>query len=131
MSPIQEGVTTTNNSVDFELLESLEGLAADEFPTLIQRYLHDAEKYIETMDNAYWILSFQELFDAAHSFKGSSGTLAANYLYEFCCELEQACLESSPSLRKIGHLLNAIQMEFERVKMALLHYCNLATETQP
>jgi len=110
------------HAIDVELLKSLEELAGGEFPAIVQRYLLATEKQLAAMEKAYLSLSYTKIFECVHSLKGSSGTLAANNLYELCFDLEQACSVMKPDLRKVGSLLDAIQQEFQRVRTALIHY---------
>jgi len=108
-------------AVDKESLDILQHLVGKDFPSVITRYLKDSEYYIQQMDAAFKKASYRDLFDLAHTLKGSSGTLSADRLYDICTALEQAAMNPS-SFCQLAQLLNSIESEFQQVKRALLEY---------
>ena len=108
-------------TIDRESLNILQHLVGNEFPSVIGRYLNDSEYYIQEMDLAFKKASYGDLYQLAHTLKGSSGTLSANRLHDICAELEQRAMAPS-SFGQLAQLLNAIESEFQQVKTALMEY---------
>lgn len=112
--------------IDQDDLRSLAELVAEEFPAVVGRFLTEAEKQIQHMEDAYLNVSYPELFSAAHRFKGSCGALTAYRLYEHCADLERVTSGDKVSATQVARLLNTIQDEYQQVKAALQHSLEVA-----
>ena len=108
-------------SIDRESLDILRHLVGKDFSSVVTRYLNDSEYYIQQLDAAFKNASYREIFDLAHTLKGSSGTLSASRLHDICADLELA-INRNASFGQLAQLLNAVDSEFQLVKKALQEY---------
>ena len=85
---------------------------------LIGQFLREAPDRIERLRTAVTQVDADALRMAAHSLKGSSGTLGANNLASICGSLETQAKTGSID-QKAGEMLSRIVDEFARVREAL------------
>jgi len=117
-APVTE---TETDAVDMAVLLSFEELQEDHEASLvvelIELYLHDASVKIDAIRQAVAQVDAESLKIAAHSLKGSSGTLGIRQLALICDELE--FLEDAGSTPAANGLLQRLEVEFVRVQEAL------------
>jgi HPt (histidine-containing phosphotransfer) domain-containing protein len=83
----------------------------DEFPTLVDTFLADAEERLQGLSVA---VNATQILETAHSFKGSSSNMGAIRLAELCHDLEQRAKEKN--LSGIEVLVAEIAREFAVVR---------------
>lgn len=112
---------TINNSSDNSLLSRLRELEQEtdnEFVLeLIDIYLTETPKQIQTINAAINTQDFHTLTIASHTLKGSSLNLGAKQLGALCFSLEE--LGRSGKIIPEGTSIKEIEAEFERVKNML------------
>ncbi|HEV8700594.1 MAG TPA: response regulator [Candidatus Polarisedimenticolia bacterium] len=84
---------------------------------LIDKFFEEAPARLATLSDAALRGDREALVKAAHSLKGSSGTLGARELSEMCAGLEEC--GKAGRLNEAGLRLSAIQKEYDRVRKAL------------
>lgn len=114
------------SSVDLSHL--LDAGMQDILPQLVDTFLQSAAENIERANKALTDSNATELFQAAHSLKGSSANLGATHLTELSQKLEEA--GRSGSLQSGSALLAQIEQELVRVRRDLLAHVNNA-KTSP
>jgi two-component system sensor histidine kinase/response regulator len=107
--------------VDIAVLLSFEELqedgGADLVVELIALYLQDAPVKIDAIRQAVMTADGESVKRAAHSLKGSSGTLGIRQLASVCGELE--CLADAGLTPRANGMLHRLENEFVRVQEAL------------
>ncbi|MCB1684385.1 MAG: Hpt domain-containing protein [Pseudomonadales bacterium] len=74
--------------LDPELLAELEVIMEEEFPTLLETFLADAQKHYQQIGSTWRNDDLDGLRRSAHSLKGSSANIGAGALAELCSTLE-------------------------------------------
>jgi len=97
--------------LDRDILNALQEVMEDEYPTLLDTFLSDSEERLRILRKAE---DAAQLMNAAHSFKGSSSNMGAIRLAELCHELEQRAKQKS--LAGIEKLVDEIDDEFTFVR---------------
>lgn len=114
------GADAETDSVDMTVLLSFAELQQDNevdlVGELIDLYLHDAPLQIAAIQNAVASADPRSLQHAAHSLRGSSGTLGVLQLASVCEELEYLT-NDEPGITAALHRL---EVEFVRVQEALI-----------
>lgn len=87
---------------------------------LIDIFLEDAPKKVETIESAARIKDADALQDAAHPLKSSSASLGAKLFSELCQQLEEMGVRGELDGAEEG--AEALAAEFERVEKALSNY---------
>jgi HPt (histidine-containing phosphotransfer) domain-containing protein len=117
-------MTTTNIDSDNPLLIRLQDLVREtdfEFVLeLIDIYLSETPKQIQTIMTAITGQNLTSLTIAAHTLKGSSLNLGAKQLGAFCFKLEGLGRSGQPI--PVGTNTREIETEFELVKTMLLDF---------
>jgi HPt (histidine-containing phosphotransfer) domain-containing protein len=106
MNHIDHGLTATNGdlsrhlaptrltspSVDLSALEMLDGMQEPGQPDLVAEliglFLEDSEKQMKLIDAGLAAQNALQVQQAAHSLKGSSGSMGARLVADVCVELE-------------------------------------------
>jgi len=92
--------------LDLELLAELEEIMEEEFPTLLETFLADAQKHYQQIGSTWQNVDFDGLRRSAHSLKGSSANIGASALADLCATLEaQAHAQETGSTEACIHLL--------------------------
>lgn len=116
------GADVESQSVDMTVLLSFEELQRDNetdlLVKLIALYLQDAPERIDAIRKAVAKADQDSLRRAAHSLKGSSGTLGVRQLATICEELE--FLADDEMTASITEALQRLEAEFVRVQDALI-----------
>jgi HPt (histidine-containing phosphotransfer) domain-containing protein len=116
------GADVESESVDMTVLLSFEELQRDSegdlLVELIALYLQDAPERIDAIRTAVAKADRDSLRRAAHSLKGSSGTLGVRQLATICEELE--CLANDKLTPSMTAALHRLEAEFVRVQAALI-----------
>jgi len=119
--PSEQVTETETDAVDMAVLLSFEELQEDNEASLvaelIELYLHDASVKIDAIRQAVAQTESASLKSAAHSLKGSSGTLGVHQLALICEELE--FLDDAGSTPAAKGLLQRLEVEFVRVQEVL------------
>ena len=99
------------------LYDILDGDVQKGMMEVIESYTEGASKLIEAMATAVKESDADSLYRAAHTLKGSSGTIGATTLESMCKELVD--LARSGSTSPASGWKQQIEDEYERVKKAL------------
>jgi two-component system sensor histidine kinase/response regulator len=84
---------------------------------VIEAYLKEASRLLQTLREAVEKADGEAIRKAAHTLKSSSANLGAQKLSSFCKELEAMGLEKS--MQKAALLLSKTIMEYETVEKTL------------
>lgn len=103
--------------VDLEALAALKDIMEDEFTSLVQTYLTDAQTRIALLHELLAAQDLDEIRKNAHSLKGSSSNLGASLLTDLCFQVEQQSKENQAE--GLDVLLKQVSEEFTLVKEAL------------
>ncbi len=118
---------TENDAVDMTVLLSFEDGETDLVVELIDLYLQDAPVRIEAIKEAVAKSDGAALKRAAHSLKGSSGTLGVRQLAAVCDVLERLANDSLTP--EAAAMLHRLETEFARVQEAMLSERQRSTRT--
>ncbi len=107
------------NRTIFDLEVIMERVFGDKefLKELIEIFLNDTPLHIREIRTAYKAKDLAEVQRVAHTIKGSSGNFAALSLQKTALSLEQTC--KAGDYRKIGLLIDTIELEFEILKKEL------------
>ena len=109
-----------NDAVDISLLTSLEGATLEGEPglvvELIDLYFDDVPQKLKAIGEAITLGDLDSLRSAAHSLKGSSGSLGAYKMADLCDELEASANDQTP--HGLNTILIRVEHEYERVRLA-------------
>ncbi|KPC33293.1 Hpt domain-containing protein [Pseudomonas syringae pv. cilantro] len=102
--------------LDYSVLNALQEVMEDEYPTLLDVFLKDSEQRLQQLRLAVAAcdLDLQELSLNAHSFKGSSSNMGALRLSDLCRELEEQARQQKPS--GLAELVGKIDSEYLTVR---------------
>tara|TARA_R110002072_G_scaffold31735_18_gene97747 strand:- start:63527 stop:63865 length:339 start_codon:yes stop_codon:yes gene_type:complete len=103
--------------LDMEALAELEDIMEDDFGTLLETYLEDAESKLKLISDALGAGDAEALRELAHSFKGASCNVGALPLSRLCEDVEQ--LARLDNIIDITPLLPGILSEYSQVKKIL------------
>jgi CheY-like chemotaxis protein len=109
--------------IDLSVVESLLQIQVPGEPNLllelIDMFVKDTPKKLDSLRNALQQSDFVEVRRVAHTLKGSSGSLGANQMMKICAEMEQRCKNNS--FEGLENILLQLEMEFIRAESVLLH----------
>jgi HPt (histidine-containing phosphotransfer) domain-containing protein len=118
--PRANGAGATTRAIDPAVIASLDEAweegEADLVVELIDLYLGDAPQWVEAMRTAAAGDDATVLKGAAHTLKGSSGSLGIRQVAETCKMLELNC---SGSAARVEELLQQLDREFATARRAL------------
>ncbi|MCF5713237.1 Hpt domain-containing protein [Pseudomonas tremae] len=102
--------------LDYSVLNALQEVMEDEYPTLLDVFLKDSEQRIVQLRQAVETgnMDLQELSLTAHSFKGSSSNMGALRLSDLCRQLED-CARQHQSLG-LAELVGKIDNEYLTIR---------------
>ncbi|KAA8694771.1 Hpt domain protein [Pseudomonas caricapapayae] len=102
--------------LDYSVLNALQEVMEDEYPTLLDVFLKDSEQRIAQLLLAVQAASpdFQELSLTAHSFKGSSSNMGALQLSELCRQLEEQARQQR--FTGLTELIGKIDSEYMTIR---------------
>ncbi len=111
------GAATTEQILDLQQVQELREVLEDEFSAVIEAYLRDAERKVESVVAAAGEQDAEALRMAAHSLKGSCRTVGARQLAESCQVIESLAYEEqldgvSGALLALQHTLVATRSAF-------------------
>jgi two-component system sensor histidine kinase/response regulator len=92
----------------------------DILPQIIETFLETSSQTIQNARQALAAQDVNELFQCAHSLKGSAANLGANGLVDLCGQLEACC--RSGSLESAPALFGSIEQELNQVREDLSGY---------
>jgi HPt (histidine-containing phosphotransfer) domain-containing protein len=95
---------------------------------VLERYLEDSPKLLQTMAQAVAQKQAADLGRAAHSLKSTSAMLGAKNLSQLCQELETmsltACANTyAVSLASLVAMVSQVKTEYEKVQTTLQQKC--------
>lgn len=99
-------------SLDVERLGSLKQILGARFLEVVQKFEDNTRVILQRMDDARETANNDELMRAAHSLKGSSGTIGAIALYKVSSELEDAARQGP--VANAADTINTLRSEFTR-----------------
>ena len=102
-----------SDSIDQNVLAELKEIMAEDFTILVDTYLNDSRKHLQTLKRAFCGRNWVELNRGAHSLKGSSGNIGANRLSALCAQVEQLALTERSA--QIEGLLTQVEQEYQSV----------------
>ncbi len=109
----------TLNRDSLEALKSLQSEGDDGFlKEMVDLFLNDTPLRLNDMETALQDGQQQEFVRAVHSIKGASANFGADDLHTLCAQVEQ--MGRAGKMSEAGARIEAVQAEFERVRMALL-----------
>ncbi|MFJ4145741.1 Hpt domain-containing protein [Pseudomonas sp. NPDC089734] len=102
--------------LDYNVLNVLQEVMEDEYPTLLEVFLKDSEQRLSQLRRIADSPApdLQELSLIAHSFKGSSSNMGALLLSDLCRQLEERARRQEPA--GIGELIGTLANEYLTVR---------------
>lgn len=111
----------TSDMLDFEVLKAFERVKSEDgsdiLIELIELYLHGTSQRIIAMRKAADEGEWTALKHAAHTLKGSSGTLGLRQIANICQDLEAA---ASSSINDVNTLISLLESKFLEVEPVLI-----------
>ena len=107
-------------TLDASVIQSLRALAGEETKLVrdvIEQFLKDSPKRVETIFRAAKEENARELEKAAHALKGASGNIGAKAMWAVCEKIED--LARSNELKEAAGPLGVLQEEFDKLKVDL------------
>jgi histidine phosphotransfer protein HptB len=102
--------------VDFSKLASNLGLDEDEFRELVELFVETSNADINRLENAYHKKDHNEVSEAAHSLKGSSGNLG---FMEFSAVAREAERSAAGNLALHGQYIAELRQKLNAIHAAL------------
>ena len=96
--------------------------------SVIQGFLLEGERMIESMNTALLKRDHTTFKDIAHALKGSSGNVGAEALHQICREI--SLLNHSDMNITANELLKKIQDSFSATRLAMIRYLEAPQQTQ-
>ncbi|MCA9953315.1 MAG: response regulator, partial [Anaerolineales bacterium] len=122
---LSEPVPKSNSPIDFDELQLLiEGDPTEFLQMMAPIFLQDAENILQTLDQAVQEGDTNAIQLAAHTFKGTSASLACKTLSLLCRELEM--MARAENLTDAPQQLQKIRDEYGRVQLALINHAETA-----
>jgi signal transduction histidine kinase/DNA-binding response OmpR family regulator/HPt (histidine-containing phosphotransfer) domain-containing protein len=107
-----------SSAIDANTLDSLREIFGDDgLRATIESYTENTPKLIEQLRNSFTNSDWEELTRAAHTIKGSSGSLGAKRLVELALKVEQQGREQNSYA--MGELIAQIKEEYRQVASEL------------
>jgi HPt (histidine-containing phosphotransfer) domain-containing protein len=106
-----------NSALKTDMIEELKDILAEDFNTLVDSYIDDAQSRIVKLNDAIAQCNCEVVRTEAHSLKGSSLNLGAQLLPQLCSEMEDR--GKSENLSGCESLFVKIETEFARVESEL------------
>lgn len=106
--------------LDRDVVAELQSVMGPDFRTLVESFFRDSEQRLTLLQEIIDRGEADELRQAAHSFKGSSGNLGALALSGLCLELEQA--GRSGQLDQVPELMERIRQAYNQARRELEQY---------
>jgi HPt (histidine-containing phosphotransfer) domain-containing protein len=111
---VSENGMTSAQHLNPELLDELRMVMGTEFATLLQAFIVDSDQRMAAIDDALRTANADMLRRAAHSLKGSTGNMGAQYMAELCRQLEALTHIDPP--QHGAALLEQLRAEFVQVQ---------------
>ncbi|MCX6984552.1 MAG: response regulator, partial [Lentisphaerae bacterium] len=104
------------DSIIFDVDSLMERISGDRefFEELVKLFIEDTPKHFASLKNAFKDKDVEAIQHIAHTIKGSAGNFGAASLQKVAFSLEQTA--KTGNFRKIEHLIDAVEMEFEILK---------------
>ncbi len=112
------GRSETSQVLDLQQVEELRDVLEDEFSAVIEAYLKDAERKVESVVAAADTQDAEALRHAAHSLKGSCRNVGARQLAESCQVIESLAYDDQ--LEDVPPALLALRNTFQATRSAFL-----------
>jgi PAS domain S-box-containing protein len=115
---VQHRLEDVLDKTALENLRQIESRGEKDFITeTIELYFTHAERQISEIKHAVFSQNSEDLYQKAHSLKGSSGSLGLKKMFELCENLEADSQNENWSNTK--HALSETLVEFDRIKYVL------------
>lgn len=108
---------SSDTHLDREVLQTLQEVMEDQFPTLINTFITDSDERIRSLQKALATRDGEAVRRQSHSFKGSCHNIGAKCLAQLCQEMEDRGREGD--LDGLERQLVDIQQEFHQLKTIL------------
>ncbi|GAA3914444.1 Hpt domain-containing protein [Litoribacillus peritrichatus] len=108
--------------LDLDALSELKDVMEDEFQSLIETFIVDAERKLAAFRVAIDSGNADEVGKVSHSFKGSCSNIGAPYLSSLCKQTEDKGREND--LSGVESLYSGIESEYLIVKELLIEQIN-------
>ncbi|MDJ0599204.1 MAG: response regulator [Crocosphaera sp.] len=108
--------------IDLKILNGLRKMARNRTNDIIMGYLEDAPLRLSAMKTAIENQEIEQLRQAAHALRSSSGNLGATYLGHLCEEMETIARQGI--LEGVKEKMSRIKIEYDRVCHALQRELN-------
>jgi histidine phosphotransfer protein HptB len=106
--------------LDHETLHTLKQVMEDDFSLLIDTFIQDSAERIASLHSLIQGSDIDLIRRAAHSFKGSSSNIGAQYLSALCSAVEKKALANR--FDGLADDLAGIEQEFAKVKVSLREF---------
>lgn len=124
-APLSASAADLLDNVVLDSLRELQDAGEPNFLSdLVEIYFSDAPLFLATMRTAVVEENAKMLFQAAHTFKGSSANIGAKSVAALCRTLEH--LGRSGTTEGAEELVQKIEVEYERVKPVLAAECRVS-----
>lgn len=103
--------------IDQRLIAPLRDLGSNDFCQLIRMFLDEAAGRVARLESIQQRGETPDLAGVSHGLKGTSAAFGATRLAALCAEIEEVASASVSG--DLAMLVNAVVVEFERVRAAL------------
>jgi len=117
--------TELPDPLDRERVETVRELLEEAFAETIEAFLQHTSTQLAALHEAIAQNDATALSHIAHTLKGSSGNIGAARLSVLCEQLMQTSKIGLPA--EVGQHVAHLEMEFTRVRAALVHMCHVET----
>jgi HPt (histidine-containing phosphotransfer) domain-containing protein len=114
---VRRSDATAVDPIDQRLIAPLRDLGSSDFCELIHMFLDEAAARVARLRSIQAQGDAPELAGVSHALKGTSAAFGATRLAALCGEIEDVA--NAPAHDDLATLVNAVVVEFERVRAAL------------
>jgi HPt (histidine-containing phosphotransfer) domain-containing protein len=114
---VRRSDATAVDPIDQRLIAPLRDLGFSDFRELIRMFLDEAGARVARLRSIQAQGEAPELAGVSHALKGTCAAFGATRLAALCGEIEEVA--SAPARDDLTTLVNAVVVEFERVRVAL------------
>lgn len=107
------------DTIDVQALADEFEFTPEEVARIVAMFFRSARKGLDALSNAVALSDLEAIYKAAHSIKGSAGTLHFSELYAYALEVEKAGRNHTPydyaaAYTKLAGMIKAIEIEYRR-----------------
>ncbi|MCK9372177.1 MAG: Hpt domain-containing protein [Sulfuricurvum sp.] len=105
------------DTIDVQTLADEFDFTPEEVTKIVAMFFKSAKKGLDALSNAIALSDYEALYKAAHSIKGSAGTLHLTELYTYALEVEKAGRNNTPydydaAYGKLADMIKAIEIDY-------------------